>query len=363
MTTRAVAPVKDRPGIDFHLPAGSDATEPPEQRGAGRDDVRLLVARAGDVPVVRHRRFRDLPQELAAGDLLVINTSGTLPAAVDALLPDGSSAAVHVSTDLDDGTWIVEVRRLDGRGPRRDLHPGVRLHLPGGQWLTLERAYPDPSALSPRLWRAHPSQPGPSAPYLLRHGRPIRYSYLSKPQPLPAYQTVYARAVSTAGSAEMASAGRPFTDRLLTRLLSQGVTIAPLTLHAGVSSLEAKEPPLAERYDVPADTARLVNSARAVGRRVVAVGTTVVRALETVADIDGVVRPASGWTKLVLGQRRRARVVSGLISGLHAPGASHLQLLEAVAGHTLVEAAYVSAVGERYRWHEFGDSTLFLPDR
>jgi S-adenosylmethionine:tRNA ribosyltransferase-isomerase len=107
----------------------------------------------------------------------------------------------------------------------------------------------------------------------------------------------------------------------------------------------------------------LVNSARAARRRVVAVGTTVVRALETVADIDGVVHAESGWTDLVLGPRRPARAVTGLISGLHAPGASHLQLLEAVAGRALVEAAYAAAVGQRYRWHEFGDSTLFLPDR
>lgn len=360
MSARTDAMVGHRPGIDFELPTGSDATEPPEQRGGGRDDVRLLVARAGGYPVVRHRRFRDLPQELEPGDLLVVNTSGTLPAAVEALLPDGTSVVVHVSTDLDDGTWIVEIRRLDGRGPRRDLGPGTRLHLPGGLWLTLDEAYPDPGTPAPRLWRSHPAQPGPSAAYLQRHGRPIRYAYLSRPQPLAAYQTVYAGAP---GSAEMASAGRPFTDRLLTRLITSGVSIAPLTLHAGVSSLEAKEPPLAERYDVPFHTARLVNSARTAGRRVVAVGTTVVRALESVAEPDGTVQPRSGWTGLVLGPHRPARAVSGLISGLHAPGASHLQLLEAVAGRSLVEAAYVSAVGERYRWHEFGDSTLFLPEQ
>ena len=158
MTARADALAVDRPAIDFQLPTGSDATEPPEQRGAGRDDVRLLVARAGAQPVVRHRRFRDLPDELKAGDLLVVNTSGTLPAAVDALLADGTSVVVHVSTDLDDGTWIVEVRRLDGRGPRRDLGPGTRLHLPGWQWLTLDEAYPDRATPTPRLWRSHPAE-------------------------------------------------------------------------------------------------------------------------------------------------------------------------------------------------------------
>ena len=345
---------------DLRLPTGSDATEPPEQRGSGRDDVRLLVARGGGAGRIAHRRFRDLPRELEPGDLLVVNTSGTLPAAVEGLLPDGSQVVVHVSTDLDDGSWVVEVRRLDGRGPRRDLAAGTPVLLPGGRRVTLLAACPGAGAVQPRLWRARPQPGGRSADYLVRHGRPIRYAYLARPQPIRAYQTVYAGAP---GSAEMASAGRPFTDRMFTRLVTRGVTVAPLTLHAGVSSLDAGEPPLAERYEVPPDTARLVTSARRAGRRVVAVGTTVARALETVADTDGTVRAGSGWTELVLGPQRPARVVTGLMSGLHAPGASHLHLLEAVAGPRLVEATYAAAVAERYRWHEFGDSTLLLPGR
>jgi S-adenosylmethionine:tRNA ribosyltransferase-isomerase len=349
--------------LDFLLPPGSDATEPPEQRGTGRDDVRLLVAGtdlASGAPVVRHAEFRELPEHLLPGDLLVVNTSGTLPAALDARLANGAPVVVHVSTDLDDGDWTVEIRRLDGLGPRTDLVPGTTVRLSGGVRLTLRSGYPDPHATHPRLWRASASPAVASRSYLPRHGRPIRYGYLSRPQPLAAYQTVYAAAP---GSAEMASAGRPFTDRLLVRLLSRGVTVAPLTLHAGVSSLEVGEAPLAERYDVPVDTARLVNSAAAAHRRVVAVGTTVVRALETVAAPDGTVTAGAGWTDLVLGPQRPARAVTGLISGLHAPGASHLRLLQAVAGTDLVTAAYEAAVGERYRWHEFGDSTLFLPAR
>jgi S-adenosylmethionine:tRNA ribosyltransferase-isomerase len=145
------------------------------------------------------------------------------------------------------------------------------------------------------------------------------------------------------------------------RLMARGVTVAPLVLHAGVSSQEKHEPPMPERFAVPAATARQVNSAREAGARVVAVGTTVVRALETVATPGGTVSPGHGWTDLVLGPDRPARAVTGLISGLHEPEASHLALLEAVAGPALVGRAYEAAVAERYLWHEFGDSTLLLP--
>jgi S-adenosylmethionine:tRNA ribosyltransferase-isomerase len=194
--------------------------------------------------------------------------------------------------------------------------------------------------------------------FLRRHGRPISYHYVDGAYPIEDYQTVYAK---VPGSAEMASAGRPFTERLLVALMTSGITIAPVTLHAGVSSPEAHEPPLPEWFEVPADTARLVCSARRAGRRVVAVGTTVTRALESATSPHGCVHATAGWTDLVLGPDRPARVVSGLITGLHAPEASHLLLLEAVAGHDLVTDAYDAAVEQRYLWHEFGDSTLFLP--
>ena len=163
------------------------------------------------------------------------------------------------------------------------------------------------------------------------------------------------------GSAEMPSAGRPFTTELVTDLVTRGIAIAPITLHTGVSSQDAGEPPQPERYAVPETTARAVNMTRAAGGRVVAVGTTVTRALESAADGGGVIRGRAGWTDLVLGPQRPARVVSGLVTGWHAPGASHLDLLDAVAGADLVDRAYHEAVRARYLWHEFGDSCLLLP--
>jgi S-adenosylmethionine:tRNA ribosyltransferase-isomerase len=159
----------------------------------------------------------------------------------------------------------------------------------------------------------------------------------------------------------MPSAGRPFTDAIVTDLVVRGVVVAPITLHTGVSSQEPGEPPLPERFVVPPTTARLVNAARFEGSRVVAVGTTVTRALETAADEHGFLRPMQGWTDLVLGPDRPARTVTGLVTGWHAPGASHLDLLHAVAGDDLVRTAYAEALAHRYRWHEFGDSCLLLP--
>ncbi|HVW42528.1 MAG TPA: S-adenosylmethionine:tRNA ribosyltransferase-isomerase [Amycolatopsis sp.] len=341
--------------IQFTLPPDAEAERPPERRGLTRDGVRLLVARPEGVA---HKHFRDLPGELEPGDLVVVNTSATLPAAVDARRADGTAAPVHVSTPLDNGDWIVEVRLLDASGPDLSVTTGDEVTLPGGVTLRLAEPYPDTTADVSRLWHATVSPAVPAARYLPRHGRPIGYGYLAGHYPIADYQTVYA---TEPGSAEMASAGRPFTEPLLVRLMARGVIVAPIVLHAGVSSPELHEPPTAERFLVPEATARLVDVVRAAGQRIVAVGTTVVRALESAAAPDGSMRPASGWTDLVLGPDRPARVVSGLVTGLHAPEASHLLLLEAVAGPRLVRTAYDAALERHYLWHEFGDSTLFLP--
>ena len=338
----------------FTLPPRSEAGSPPEEHGLLRDEVRLMAVRPGGV---EHRRFRDLPSLLEPGDLVVVNTSATLPARIDARGADDRIVPLHVSTQLDDGSWVVEVRRPGNDGPDLGVEPGTLLRLPGDVWLHLQEPYPRPAAGS-RLWRARTDPPVPAAVYLPLHGRPIGYGYLDHEVDLADLQNVYA---DEPGSAEMASAGRPFSEHVVTRLVARGVPVVPLTLHTGVSSPELHEPPYPERFRVPEVTARLVRSTRAAGRRVVAVGTTVARALETATDDDGVTRPAEGWTDLVLGPDRPARAVTGLVTGLHAPEASHLLLLEAVAGAELVREAYAAAVAERYLWHEFGDSMLFLP--
>lgn len=346
-------------GFAFELPPGRDATVPPEARGLARDEVRLLVARPDRV---EHTRFRSLPAHLRPGDLVVVNTSATLPAAVDGLRRGSRPVVVHVAGPHPDGddAWVVELRRPDGSGPERDGRVGEVVRLPGAVGLRLVAPHPDPGVRAgTRLWRARPDPPQAHEPYLLAHGRPVAYGYLAGRWPLEVYQPVHARAP---GSAEMASAGRPFTARLLVDLVARGIQVAPVVLHTGVSSPEADEPPQAERFVVPTTTARLVAHVRATGGRVVAVGTTATRALESAVDGDGSIRAARGWTELVLSAARPARVVTGLVTGWHAPGASHLALLEAVARPELVERAYSAAIhaGE-YLWHEFGDSCLLLP--
>ncbi|MFE5724674.1 S-adenosylmethionine:tRNA ribosyltransferase-isomerase [Streptomyces erythrochromogenes] len=339
------------------------ARVPAEQRGPGlgRDAVRLLVSQ-GSTQVSLHA-FRELPHLLRAGDVLVVNTSATLAAAVDARL-DGEDLVVHFSTRGDDGRWAVELRTPAGRGTTRP-HPGgpagAVVELPGGRRLVLEEPL---AADADRLWWARPSPQPYAVPELLReHGRPIRYAYTERDQPLSAYQTVFAvPAADGSGSAEMPSAGRPFTAELVARLVSRGVQFAPLTLHTGVASQEAHEPPYPERYAVPAATAALVNAARAGGGRVIAVGTTAVRALESAADARGVVRAAGGWTDLVVTPERGVRVVDGLLTGLHEPEASHLLMLEAVAGRAAVRLGYAQALARLCLWHEFGDVHLLLKD-
>ncbi|MEU3732818.1 S-adenosylmethionine:tRNA ribosyltransferase-isomerase [Streptomyces sp. NPDC033538] len=359
MTPATGVPPQGAVGAWGSVPEELSARVPAEQRGPGlgRDGVRLLVSRGTEVS---HHGFRELPGLLRAGDLLVVNTSATLAAAVDGDVGH-ARVVVHFSTRGDDGRWAVELREPDGRGTTRARAGGPRgtaVRLPGGARLVLEEPL---STRGERLWWARAS--GAEVPVVLReHGRPIRYSYTERDQPLSVYQTVFARpAADGSGSAEMPSAARPFTARLVAELVSRGVLFAPVTLHTGVASAQSHEPPYPERFSVPEASARLINAAKGGGGRVVAVGTTAVRAVESAAGADGVVRARAGWTGLVVTPERGVRVVDGLLTGLHEPEASHLLMLEAVAGRAAIDRGYEAAVRERYLWHEFGDVHLLLP--
>ena len=371
-------------GFDFAVPDELSAHEPAEARGVRRDQVRMLVGRHSGLRL-SHHLAADLPQVLRPGDLLVVNNSATLPAALEGRLPDGTPVALHVSSAEPGagGEHLVELRRLwhdttkpfdAGTSPAR---VGLIIALPGGAAAQLTAEF------TRRLWYAHfrlpsrcgePEDQGTMTRYLARHGKPIRYSYVDRDWPLSAYQTVFA---VEPGSSEMPSAARPFTPELVTALVARGILIAPITLHTGVASPEAHEAPYAERYRVPESTARLVNHVRASGGRVIAVGTTVVRALESAVDGEanggagiggggvgggGEVRAADGWTDLVITPERGVRAVDGLLTGWHEPRASHLLMLEAVAGRPLLDLCYAEAIRERYLWHEFGDVNLLLRD-
>ncbi len=360
-----------RSPLHFELPQELEASEPPEARGLRRDEVRLMVSYLGDDSVV-HSRFGDLPEFLRAGDTLVVNTSGTMNAALSAERGDGTPITVHLSTHLPADLWVVELRSSSGDEPVLDGESGEVLTLPEGGRVVLQTPYLAEKRQqrgTNRLWISTLNLPVNFNEYLDRHGSPIKYSYVRESWPASYYQTVYATEV---GSAEMPSAGRAFTPELITRLVANGIRIVPLILHTGVASLEDDEPPYEEFYRVPPETAEAINAARAAGRRVVAVGTTVVRALETVTDRDGLTHPGEGWTDLFITPEHGVRSVDAMLTGLHEPRSTHLSMLEALAGRGSVcplatsstehlEVAYSEALKEGYLWHEFGDLHLILP--
>jgi S-adenosylmethionine:tRNA ribosyltransferase-isomerase len=330
---------------DFVLPPELEAREPPEARGLRRDQVRLLVSYRENDRFV-HARFTDLPDFLRTGDLVVANDSATLPAALTARRADESTLALHLSTRLPGRLWVVEPREVH-------VLAGEVLMLPADGTATLLAPYAD----SRRLWVARLDLPAPFIEYLHLWGRPIAYPYVRGSWPLEMYQTVYAQ---HPGSSEMPSAGRAFSPDVIERLTHKGVRFVTLTLHTGVASLEGHEPPYEEAYYVPPETAEAVKAVKITDRRVIAVGTTVVRALESAADEQGRVIASRGWTDLIVTPQRGVRVVDGLLTGFHEPRATHLAMLEAIAGRTHLEKAYRAALDGGYLWHEFGDLHLVL---
>ena len=339
----------------YDLPAVLEASEPPEARGLTRDAVRMLVSYRGTGSIVPSS-FVFLPRFLDPGDLLVINTSGTIPAAVDAVGDGGKALVLHLSTQLEESRWVVEPRRIAGHSTERwsGSPPPRHLRLAGAARATLEEPYGEQG----RLWVATLDLGTRTLSWLATHGRPIRYGYVDRAWPIEMYQNVYA---ARPGSAEMPSAGRPFTAEAITRLVAKGVGVAPVVLHTGVASLEADELPYPERMTVPEATADAVNTVHRRGHRVIAVGTTVVRALETAVGPDGTVSAYDGWTDRVISPDNGVRVVDGMITGWHEPASSHLMMLEAIAGRALLRTSYEAALTQGFRWHEFGDTHLILP--
>jgi S-adenosylmethionine:tRNA ribosyltransferase-isomerase len=331
--------------LDFVLPKELEARVPPEARGLRRDEVRLMIShRAGDS--IEHTQFAELPRFLAPGDLLVVNDSATLPAAIAARRADGTEIALHFSTRQRPGVWVVEPRRTIVR-------VGETIALPGGGRAT----FLQPHHGSPRLWVVGVHSPSDAVAYLRRYGRPISYDYVDGEWPIEMYQTIFA---AKPGSSEMPSAARPFTADVIESLERKGVRIATITLHTGVASLEKDEAPYEEWCEVPPETVDAIRATRSAGGRVIAVGTTVVRALETAAAGNGLVGSFRGWTDVIVTAERGVRAVDGLLTGFHEPRATHLAMLEAIAGPEHVRTAYAAALESGYLWHEFGDVHLII---
>lgn len=344
----------------FQLPGELNAKEPPERRGIARDQVRLMAIDRSTHNVI-HARFDWLANFLRAGDLLVLNSSRTLPAALSGRVDQtGQAIEVRLAERFSDSSWLALLLWKQEDPFAGEPYAGVTIDFGEGlSCCLLER-----DGRIPRLWKLSFSESGTRLFDLIyRVGQPIRYSYLSAPWHLDYYQNVYA---TEPGSAEMPSAGRPFTWRLLFALRRAGVDTAYVTLHAGLSSymdnrLDRQHLASEEEYSIPEATALKIKSARKRGRRIVAVGTTVVRALESIAIVTrGYLQAYHGYTSLRVTGAHKLQIVDGLLTGLHEPQASHLDLLCAFLPADVVRAAYQDAISRNYLWHEFGDMNLIL---
>jgi S-adenosylmethionine:tRNA ribosyltransferase-isomerase len=365
-----------RSAVRFRLPPELEAAAPPEARGLRRDHVRLLLVDRASGSVADHR-FHELPRLLEPGDLLVANDSRTLPASLLGHTSTGGPLEVRLAA-RDGARWAALALGVpeDGRDPAlvpTDARPaapalavGERLEFAGGLGATVLGRHEE---AGPLVWLAFDAAGERLAEALHRAGRPVRYAYVPRPWPLHHYQTLFA---AGPGSAEMASAGRPFTVQTLRDLRARGIGLATISLHAGLSTYgdpatDRRYVP-AEPYLVPEATAAAVAACRAAGGRVVAVGTTVVRALETAAAPGPgpgppLLRPGPGVSRLRIGPGHRLRAVDGLLTGLHEPEASHLDLLGAFLDRAALDRAYAAALAGGYLWHEFGDVCLLLPRR
>jgi len=340
--------------IKFVLPPELEAHQPPEYRGLRRDQVRLLVVPRFQGTAI-HSRFDALGDFLHPGDLLVVNTSRTLPALLQARDEYGIPVEVRLAHRRAEDCW--EGLLLDGKTHIGRI--GMQLNFGEGLSARVEARRSD----LPFLWRIRFDRCCiPLLDLIYRLGEPVRYTYVKDALPLDLYQTVYA---SEPGSVEMPSAGRPFTWELLLKLRRKGIELASLTLHTGLSStrddtIDATHPIYDEEYVVPEATSQAINMTHQRGGRVIAVGTTVVRALETAAQPNGTVVSSRGWTKLHITAKYQLRAVDALLTGMHEPRTSHLDLLSVFVVPRRLQAAYLEAIQYGYLWHEFGDMNLII---
>jgi S-adenosylmethionine:tRNA ribosyltransferase-isomerase len=345
--------------IQFELPVSLECTQPTEFRNIERDEVRLLVTTDSDH--TRHTTFRNVDQYLQKGDVLVVNTSATRASALPVVLPSNRLGMAHFSTRVNDSEWLIEIREIEGEKTVRwkEGKRGMKFHLPDGADITLKRKFYKERKLL-HLWVAEFTSLQKQESYLAEHAQPIKYDHLNEHYPLDFYQSVFSL---HPGSSEMPSAGRGFTKDLVERLLEKGVVIAPILLHTGVSSLEENESPYAEYMEVDQASATLINNAKKQGRKIIAVGTTGIRAIESAVNESGEVIPNTGVTNLFIDNDYKMKVINGLLTGFHEPRASHLQMLQSLAGFDHIERAYKSALDNNYFWHQFGDLHLILPWR
>lgn len=344
---------------------------------ARRDDVRMLVvdvtgsrgsreSTASQDPELVDASFARIAEFLRPGDVLVVNDAATLPASLAGHTLSGAEVELRLIGPTDADTWRAVLfgqgdwhQRTEDRPPPPLLAPGEVVLLGG----SLRAAVVSRSSLSPRLIEVSFDREGSDLwEALYAAGKPVQYSYLSDELALWSVQTVYG---GRPWAAEMPSAGRPITWSLLLALRRRGVSVVSITHAAGLSATGDpaidRALPLPERFDIPEATVRAIARARAAHGRVIAVGTTVVRALEgCAAQHGGELRPGTGTTDLVMNASFERCIVDGLLTGVHDPGESHFALLSAFADAETLARAWSHAMDLGYRSHEFGDTSLIM---
>ena len=342
--------------LKIKIPITSAAAEPPEERGLSRDQTRLMVS-FGAKNRITHAKFYEIVDYLLPGDLLVINSSATIPASLPVKNLAGQNFELMLSQKILFGLWIAEINK-DGREAFPGFQSGESFALPGGASCVLHLPLNSDYSVNCQLWVVSLNTGQDEVlDYLAKFASPPHFSHHSQRWPLKYFQTVFA---DEPGSAEMPSAGRGFTPELVNKLLAKGIQIAPLVLHAG-ANCEGHIPPHEEYYRIPVDTAQAINRVHEGGGRVIAVGSTVVRALDTVTHIHGQVCPGEGWTKKEIKSGACVSSIDGLLTGLHEPETTHIDLLQSFISQEQLETAYTEALARGYLWHEFGDFHLILP--
>ena len=341
--------------FDYQLPASLIAQEPLADRGASR---MLVLDRASGG--VTHRRFADIVELIRPEDVLVINTSRVIPARLHGTRETrngtrGGEAELLLVRELHDGTWTALGH------PGGKLKPGRRVVFGNDSAAEIVEVL-DGGLRHIRFVGALSAQET-----LARYGEVPLPPYIRR-APTPAdrdrYQTVYA---AHDGSVAAPTAGLHFTPRLLEDIKKKGTEVAHLDLHIGPGTFKpvevedlARHPMHAEVYEVGDEAAQLINARRAAGGAVWAVGTTVVRTLETVADEPGRVRPGAGETRLFIYPPYRCRVVDRMLTNFHLPRSTLLMLVCAFGGYEAVLRAYGEAVRERYRFYSYGDAMAVM---
>ena len=342
----------------FTLPKELAAKEPAERRGISRDEVRLMVIDRTQNNRVTHTKFDRLNEFLLPGDLLVFNSSRTLPASLKGCQVNGTCLEVRLAHKQPDDSWLALLLCQQGEPFGCGLRNGMELDFGLGLTATVEKR----DSHIHRLWQIRFNHRDTELIDLFyRLGQPVRYSYVSALWDLDYYQTVYA---VEPGSAEMPSAGRAFTWKLLFDLKRKGIKTTNIVLHTGLSSymddeLDAQHPASEEEYFIGEEAAEKINRAKSRGNRIIAVGTTVVRALESVVE-RGRIKARHGYTRLHINAHHSLKAVDALLTGMHEPEASHLDLLTAFLPSEQIKDAYSEAVAKQYLWHEFGDLNLIV---